>query len=110
MKKLTLISVAVAAMFSSPLMAEDEGARLFKHHGCISCHGENAKNPASKIIPVLAGKPSEVIFEKAKKILTGEGASKEAQIMHAAFYSPSSCDVPPTDAELVKIADWASKQ
>jgi len=87
-----------------------DGSELYQHHGCVNCHGANAKNPVSKVIPVLGGEPSDELFMKAKKVLSGESESKEAEIMHAAFYSPSQCDSPPTDEELHAIVGWISQQ
>ena len=97
---------------SAPALAEDkeQGAKLFDHHGCINCHGADAKNPVSKVVPNLAGEPADELYTKAKKILSGEGASKESQMMHAAFYSPSQCDHPPTDEELRAITTWISER
>jgi len=99
---------------SGPALAGEKeklsGSDLFQHHGCVNCHGADAKNPISKVVPVLAGKPADELFDKAKKILGGEGANEESQIMHAAFYSPSQCDNPPTDAELHKITAWISQR
>ena len=85
---------------------EQNGEELFKYHGCINCHGAEARNPVSKVVPKLAGKPQQELFEKAKKILAGEGASKASEIMHAAFYSPAQCDMPPDDAELTAITSY----
>ena len=86
--------------------AGQDGKELFEYHGCINCHGAEAKAPISKVIPKLAGKPQDELFEKAKKILAGEGDTKESEIMHAAFYSPAQCDMPPGDAELTAITNY----
>jgi len=86
--------------------AEQSGKELFEYHGCINCHGAEAKAPISKVIPTLAGKPQDELFTKAKKILAGEGDTDESEIMHAAFYSPASCDMPPDDAELTAITTY----
>jgi cytochrome c553 len=105
----TAFIVVLMSTLSAPLFAEGkqaDGSTLFEHHGCVNCHGAEAKNPVSKVVPTLAGKPADELFDKAKKILGGEGATKESQIMHAAFYSPSQCDAPPTDAELKQITAW----
>lgn len=106
--------IAFSMLFSvlaGPALAEDvlTGAKLFDYHGCINCHGADAKNPVSKVVPVLAGKPADELFDKAKKILSGEGGSDESKIMHAAFFSPSQCSHPPADDELRRITTWISK-
>lgn len=95
----------------APVFAEGDlsGEELFKYHGCVNCHGADAKNPVTKVVPKLAGKPADELLSKAKKILGGEGGTKESEIMHAAFYSPSQCDTPPTDAELQAITTWISQ-
>jgi cytochrome c553 len=96
---------------SGPLFAEGKelsGSELFSYHGCINCHGAEASDPVSKMVPTLAGKPADQLFSKAKKILSGEAASKESEIMHAAFYSPTNCDAPPTDEEIRMITTWLS--
>ncbi|MGB5496461.1 MAG: cytochrome c [Sedimenticolaceae bacterium] len=105
--KAIVLSTAIALGFvACPVLAEQNGEELFKYHGCINCHGAEARNPVSKVVPKLAGKPQQELFEKAKKILSGEGASKESEIMHAAFYSPAQCDMPPDDAELTAITSY----
>lgn len=112
MKKTTAaLSMVLFGFVTGPATAWEkmpDGSVLFQYHGCINCHGADAKNPVSKVVPVLAGKPADELFEKAKQILTGEGATKESEIMHAAFYSPSQCESPPTDAELKVITSWIS--
>lgn len=100
-----ILTVAMMAVAGTGY-AGQSGEELFEYHGCINCHGAEAKAPISKVIPKLAGKPQDELFEKAKKILTGEGATKESEIMHAAFYSPAQCDVPPDDAELTAITTY----
>ncbi|WP_200347058.1 c-type cytochrome [Halochromatium glycolicum] len=87
-----------------------QGADLFKFHGCVNCHGADGKSPVSKMVPELAGKPAGELYSKATKILSGEGESDEAKLMHAAFYSPSSCDAPPTDAQIKSITAWLAAQ
>jgi cytochrome c553 len=110
---LTSAAVATFILSSAPAIAGSEagdGEKLFKFHGCVNCHGDSGKNPISKIVPEIGGLPSDEIVSKAKKILSGEGATEESQVMHAAFYSPTQCDAPPTDAELQSIASWLSAQ
>lgn len=105
--KHTLCSIAIAsALCVGPAIASPDGQELFEYYGCINCHGAEAKAPISKVIPKLAGKPQNELFEKAKKILSGKGDTKESEIMHAAFYSPAQCDMPPTDAELTEITTY----
>ncbi|MES9957671.1 MAG: c-type cytochrome [Sedimenticola sp.] len=110
-KKLVTFSMVLMGFMGGSAYADTKlsGSELFTHHGCVNCHGNEAKDPISKVVPTLAGKPADELFVKAKKILSGEGSSKESQIMHAAFYSPSQCDNPPTDAELKSITNWISK-
>ncbi len=99
--------VLIAAMtIAGSAYAGKSGKELFDFHGCINCHGAEAKEPISKVIPKLAGKPQDELFRKAKKILSGEGATEESKIMHAAFYSPAQCDMPPDDAELKAITGY----
>jgi cytochrome c553 len=105
-QRLAASAVVAVLLTAGPAMAEMDGEKLFEYHGCVTCHGAEAKDPASKIIPVLAGEPEEELFEKARKILSGKGATKESQIMHAAFHSPDQCDHPPTDAELTAITTY----
>ena len=105
--KSLLLSMAIAGSFVyGSASAENTGAALFEYHGCINCHGAEAKAPVSKVVPMLAGKPQQELFEKAKKILAGEGSTKESEIMHAAFYSPAQCDMAPDDAELTAITEY----
>ena len=112
MKKYAFYTVIACSLFSTPVLAGDmkSGSELFESFGCINCHGADAKNPVSKVVPSLAGKPADELFDKARKILSGEGSTEESKIMHAAFYSPSQCDSPPTDAELKNITTWISQR
>ena len=82
------------------------GEQLYEFHGCINCHGSEGKNPVSKLVPKLAGRPSQEIYQEATAILNAERVSGESKLMHAAFYSPSVCDYPPQDGEIRVIADW----
>jgi cytochrome c553 len=106
MKPLLFSAAVVFGLVAVPALAEKNGEELFKFHGCINCHGAEAKAPVSKVVPKLAGKPQQELFDKAKKILSGEGSTKESQIMHAAFYSPAQCDMPPNDEELMAITGY----
>lgn len=106
MKHLALSTAIAAMLIAGPAVAGKDGKELFEYHGCINCHGAEAKAPISKVIPKLAGKPQDELFQKAKKILSGQGSSKESEIMHAAFYSPAQCDMPPDDAELAAITTY----
>ena len=107
-------AITAACIVASPLAVGGEkpagGEDLFNYHACNSCHGDRGMNPVSKVVPKIGGKSSDHIFREARKILHGEDTSDEAKIMHAAFYSPSQCDMPPSDAELQSIAAWLSKQ
>lgn len=86
----------------------EEGKDLFRQYGCITCHGEGAKDPASEIIPVLAGRSHEYVYNKAKKILSGGGDTRGAKIMHSHFYSSEQCDAVPPDEVLSAIAAYVS--
>lgn len=108
MKDFSKALAFVAALAAGPAMAGADGKELFEYHGCINCHGAGAKEPTSKMVPKLAGKPQDELFKKAKKILSGEGETEESKVMHAAFYSPAQCDVPPDDAELKAITTYIS--
>ncbi len=112
MKKTNItVSMVLFGFMTGPVAAGEKlsGPELYKFHGCINCHGAEAKKPVSKVVPVLAGKPADELFDKSKKILTGETVGKESGIMHSAFYSPSQCDSPPTDEELHEITVWLSQ-
>lgn len=102
------LNMAIASESSES--SEPTGAELFEFHGCINCHGADGKNPVSKIVPVLAGKPADDLYTNAKKILSGKGGTEESKMMHAAFYSPSNCDAPPTDQQVQAITAWLSTQ
>jgi cytochrome c553 len=104
-----------SALVTGLAVAENEtgatsGQQLFEFHGCVNCHGAGGKEPVSKVVPELAGKPGDELYDKATKILSGEGGSEEAKLMHAAFYSPASCDAPPTDADIQMITAWLATQ
>jgi cytochrome c553 len=107
-------AAVLASTVSLSAVAEDSGAmsgqELFKFHGCVNCHGADGRTPVSKLVPELAGKPSEELYNKATKILSGEGGTEESKLMHAAFYSPSNCDSPPTDEQVKSITAWLATQ
>jgi cytochrome c553 len=105
----TVLAAPFAVVEAEQAGAED-GAELFKFHGCVNCHGADGRSPVSKMVPELAGKSADDLYSKATKILSGEEATDEAKIMHAAFYSPSSCDAPPTEEQLKSITSWLSSQ
>jgi len=110
MKRMQItLSSAIALLLAGPVVAGGSGSELFENLGCINCHGADGRNPISKVVPELAGKPKNELFEKATKILAGEGGTKESKLMHAAFYSPSQCDNPPTDEEVRAITGWLSQ-
>jgi len=84
--------------------------QLFEFHGCVNCHGAAGKEPVSKLVPKLAGKPASELYDKATKILSGQGGTEEAKLMHAAVYSPASCNAPPNDADVKTITSWLAEQ
>jgi cytochrome c553 len=104
--KLPLLIASLILVSGHGLAAEEDGETLFRQYGCITCHGAGAKDPASEIIPVIAGRSKAYIYGKAKKILLGEGETRGAKIMHEHFYSSAQCDAPPSDAVLSSIAAY----
>lgn len=86
------------------------GGQLFEYHGCVNCHGAQGKNPITKKVPVLGGKEEAHIYKEATDILAGKRTSEEAKLMHSALSYHASCDAPPNDAEIKKIAAWLAKQ
>jgi mono/diheme cytochrome c family protein len=117
MTKSILTAVTVVTYFAfapAVALAEEQDAKageeLFKFHGCANCHGESGKQPISKMVPELAGKPADDLYSKASKILAGKGDSEEAKLMHAAVYSPASCNAPPTADQVKTITQWLSAQ
>jgi mono/diheme cytochrome c family protein len=107
---LCLIPGMMVGLANADEPAGQSPEQLFEFHGCVNCHGANGKEPVSKLVPELAGKPSDELYDKATKILSGEGGTEEAKLMHAAVYSPASCNAPPTDAEVKTITSWLSAQ
>ena len=87
-----------------------DGAKLFTHHGCENCHGAQGKNPKSKYVPKLGGKPADKLLDKATKILAGEDLTDESMLMHSAIAYSQSCDSPPNEDELRAITTWLSAQ
>jgi cytochrome c553 len=104
----TLATTALAA--GATERGQLGGSELFAYHGCANCHGADGKSPKSKLVPKLAGKPADKLFEKAQKILKGEDLSDEALLMHSAVGYSQSCDSPPTDPELKSITAWLATQ
>jgi len=95
----------------NPVVAEEKtGPGLFEYYACVNCHGTEGGKPVSKAVPSLAGKSADEIYTKAQKILLGEGATSESEIMHTAFYSPSQCDQPPSQDELRMISNWLASK
>jgi cytochrome c553 len=108
------LALVVSSALTGGAFAEESGDMsgpdLFKFHGCVNCHGADGKSPVSKLVPELAGKPADELYDKATKILSGEGGTEESKLMHAAFYSPSNCDSPPTDEQVKAITAWLATQ
>ena len=104
------LAMVIAGGIGTAQADEPTGQELFKFHGCVNCHGAQGKAPISKLVPKLGGKPAGDLYEKATKILSGEGGTEESKLMHAAFYSPSNCDSPPTDAQVKEITAWLAEQ
>ncbi|WP_296900474.1 c-type cytochrome [Thiohalocapsa sp.] len=110
-RSLVCLALVTASAASLAEEASDQsGQELFKFHGCANCHGADGKSPVSKLVPELAGKPADELYANATKILSGEGTSEESKLMHAAFYSPSNCDSPPTDEQVKLITGWLATQ
>ena len=107
-----LTSVVLGCFFCVAAVADGapSASKLYEYHGCINCHGANGGNPVSAMVPSLAGKPADKLYEKGTRILSGQGETRESGLMHAALYSPSQCDSPPTDVELRQISIWLSDQ
>ncbi len=87
---------------------EMEGEQLFSFHACANCHGDQGKNPVSRLVPKIGGMDSAEIHEKAMKILRGETDSEEAKLMKSAVAYSQACDAPPSSSEIQKIAEWLS--
>ncbi len=103
---LTMTSLTAAAADRGKL----SGGELFAYHGCANCHGADGKSPKSKLVPKLAGKPADKLYEKANKILKGTDLTDEQLLMHSAVGYSQSCDSPPNDAELKTITAWLASQ
>ena len=99
-------SAGVSAAERPPL----DGAKLFTYHGCENCHGAQGKNPNSKYVPKLGGKPADKLLDKATKILAGEDLTDESMLMHSAIAYSQACDSPPNEDELRAITTWLSAQ
>jgi cytochrome c2 len=61
-----------SALVAGLAVAENEtgtrsGQQLFEFHGCVNCHGAGGKEPVSKVVPELAGKPGDELYDKATK-------------------------------------------
>ena len=108
------IAAAVTLLGSAGSSAAErpplDGAKLFTHHGCENCHGAQGKNPKSKYVPKLGGKPADKLLDKATKILAGEDLTDESMLMHSAIAYSQACDSPPNEAELRAITTWLSSQ
>jgi len=108
------IAAAVTLLGSAGSSAAErpplDGAKLFTHHGCENCHGAQGKNPKSKYVPKLGGKPADKLLAKATKILAGEDLTDESMLMHSAIAYSQSCDSPPNEDELRAITTWLSAQ
>jgi len=104
----TLLGAVPAA--SAAERPQLDGAKLFTYHGCENCHGAQGKNPKSKLVPKLGGKPADKLLEKATKILAGEDLTDESMLMHSAIAYSQACDSPPNEAELRAITTWLSSQ
>jgi len=112
MKLKTLSCLALGCSIGTTVVAGDfdSGSKLYEFYGCANCHGDGGSEPVSSVVPNLAGKPANELYDNGRRILGGNGETREARLMHAALYSPSQCDSPPTNAELERITTWLSNQ
>jgi cytochrome c553 len=107
----TTVTLAGAAFTATAAeRAQLDGSGLFTYHGCVNCHGAQGKNPKSKLVPKLAGKPADKLLTKVTKILAGEDLTDESMLMHSAIAYSQACDAPPSEAELRAITTWLSSQ
>jgi cytochrome c553 len=108
--RLAMITVAALLGAGSLAVAEErvamEGEHLFSFHACVNCHGPEGKAPVSRLVPKLAGKDADDIHTNAMRILRGETDSEEAKLMKSAVAYSQACDMPPTEMEIRKIAEW----
>ena len=107
---LLAVGVAQAADIKPADRPQMGGDKLFEFHGCMNCHGAQGKNPITKKVPAIGGKEEAFIYKEATDILAGKRASEEAKLMHSALSYHASCDAPPNDGEIKKIAAWLAKQ
>ena len=53
-KTYAALSIVLCGFVINPVLAESNksGDQLFDYYGCINCHGADAKNPVSKVVPI----------------------------------------------------------
>ena len=95
------------------LVPTSPGQILFSKLGCTNCHGQKGSQATSEYAPVLNGKSSDYLIEKASAIFSGKHLSNRTHFMHEQFCvgdvkKDDSCYPNPTEDQLQKIAQWLS--
>lgn len=96
-----VLATTLPAATAARAAADDDGRDAYQAFKCSQCHGYDAKSPAKSSTPNIAGLERVYVARKTKQML--------AEHSHAEAAGPS-CGEPPTEAQILSIAEWVSLQ
>jgi cytochrome c len=85
------------------LAQDTDGATLYRVKTCVSCHGENAKNPILPVYPKLAGQNPEYLYNQLRDIKSGVRTNAMTAAMNGIMQNVN-------EDEMRILADWIAVQ
>jgi cytochrome c len=85
------------------LAQESDGATLYRVKTCVSCHGENAKNPILPVYPKLAGQNPDYLYNQLRDIKSGVRTNAMTAAMNGIMQNVN-------EDEMRILADWIAAQ
>jgi cytochrome c553 len=110
MKKF-LLALAGASLIAASTIAQASdlaaGKLAFQQHNCASCHGADAKTPASPTYPILAGQHADYIAHALHAYQRGQsGAPATANIRKNPIMGAMAMTL--SSADIDNIAAWVA--
>ncbi|EXI82389.1 MAG: Low-potential cytochrome c [Candidatus Accumulibacter appositus] len=101
MKKLMAV-VVLASLAAAPVLAADDGAKLYAEKTCGACHGANGTKTLMPDYPKIAGQNAKYLEKQMLDIKTGARANGNSAAMKGVMPLVS-------DEQIKVLADYISK-
>jgi cytochrome c len=101
MNKLMAV-VALATLAAAPVLAADDGAKLYAEKTCGACHGANGAKTLMPDYPKIAGQNAKYLEKQMLDIKTGARANGNSAAMKGVMPLVS-------DEQIKVLADYISK-